>query len=521
MMGRTGVLICLSGDIEVDIISALQASVHVEVRRRCGDLVDLSAAAEAGIGTAVVCEDCPDLTREDLSRWQRNNLVTVVLTSAQRANDVVDMGADVALVEHSGANVVNALVGLCQSSSAGNRSFSSPDSSWDVPKPNDKCDSTLFLSGDEDNCGKQRGSAEKPADPPELLSTPTANKPSDSDARDTAEDNEEHSSFRFPSRRHRRVLHNETSAKDKQESFCSVDSEASGVPVMTNTPMSTPGKIVLIRGAAGAPGRSTLALNLGHALGMAGVPTIVVDADMCAPSLAMMAGASLQWAGIAVACSMASRGRFDSAALDSLVHGIGGSASLMSGLSRADRWREVQVDDLLSVLEKARHEVAVVLIDTAAWTAEADGDDLYDDMQRSSILNALTEHADMCITVGGGNPLAVSRLVTLLEDVPVDGQFVVVNRVSSAITGPQPEKALRSILGTRCQLDQLLCIPETSDVGTALLAGRPIREMRSSSTCVKALDHIVSWVTDGQVPIPQRQRWWQRRWRRSECFVPR
>jgi Flp pilus assembly CpaE family ATPase len=50
-------------------------------------------------------------------------------------------------------------------------------------------------------------------------------------------------------------------------------------------PRPLPGSVIAVTGGAGSPGRTTIAINLATALGAA-VPTVLVEADLCAPALA-------------------------------------------------------------------------------------------------------------------------------------------------------------------------------------------------------------------------------------------
>jgi Flp pilus assembly CpaE family ATPase len=54
---------------------------------------------------------------------------------------------------------------------------------------------------------------------------------------------------------------------------------------VADAPRETPGSVIAVTGGAGSPGRTTVAINLAAALGAA-VSTVLVEADLCAPSLA-------------------------------------------------------------------------------------------------------------------------------------------------------------------------------------------------------------------------------------------
>ena len=96
------------------------------------------------------------------------------------------------------------------------------------------------------------------------------------------------------------------------------------------------GRMIAVWGTSGAPGRSTIAVNLAHALAVAGRPVTVVDADAHAPSLARAGPVSesglLKATSCVIRVSSASR-------LDDQRIAVEDGFNLLSGLTRADRWR--------------------------------------------------------------------------------------------------------------------------------------------------------------------------------------
>lgn len=78
---------------------------------------------------------------------------------------------------------------------------------------------------------------------------------------------------------------------------------------------ASPGGIVTVWSAAGAPGRSTVAASLATELSRH-ARTCLVDADTHAPSIAMLLGLSDDGPGVAGACRQASRSLLDAAEYD-------------------------------------------------------------------------------------------------------------------------------------------------------------------------------------------------------------
>ena len=92
------------------------------------------------------------------------------------------------------------------------------------------------------------------------------------------------------------------------------------LPLVGRTPPPRPdphGVVVAVTGPAGAPGRSTVALNLAAEWGSA---ALVVDADGVAPALGFMLGLPATAPGVRGACREAAVGRLDSRLLRAAAH---------------------------------------------------------------------------------------------------------------------------------------------------------------------------------------------------------
>jgi MinD-like ATPase involved in chromosome partitioning or flagellar assembly len=100
-------------EVEAAAVTVLGAQPQVTVARRCAELAELLAAAEAGAGTAaVVSGDLPGLDREAVARLRGAGLRVVALedpaTSAER---LAGLGCDVVVAEGDVENLVAAVRG--------------------------------------------------------------------------------------------------------------------------------------------------------------------------------------------------------------------------------------------------------------------------------------------------------------------------------------------------------------------------------------------------------------------------
>ena len=79
------------------------------------------------------------------------------------------------------------------------------------------------------------------------------------------------------------------------------------------------GTIVAVWGTGGAPGRSTLALNLANCAAAEGMRVCLVDADTYDPSLSPLLGLLDDYSGIAQLCHFAERGQLDTQISDEAI----------------------------------------------------------------------------------------------------------------------------------------------------------------------------------------------------------
>ncbi|MFW7413644.1 AAA family ATPase [Demequina sp. SO4-18] len=70
-MAAPGVIIAVAGPVEARVAQAIDGAPGLRVVRRCADLAEATAAADAGVGTLVVVSDQPHLTRSVLADLAR------------------------------------------------------------------------------------------------------------------------------------------------------------------------------------------------------------------------------------------------------------------------------------------------------------------------------------------------------------------------------------------------------------------------------------------------------------------
>ena len=101
-------------------------------------------------------------------------------------------------------------------------------------------------------------------------------------------------------------------------------------------------RVVAVWGPAGAPGRTTVAIELAVELARGGRRAALVDADTHAPSIALQLGLADEGPGFAAACRTAQLGGLDAHELARISTPLGRSGvDVLTGLNRPSRWPEL------------------------------------------------------------------------------------------------------------------------------------------------------------------------------------
>ena len=251
-----------------------------------------------------------------------------------------------------------------------------------------------------------------------------------------------------------------------------------------------PGKVLAVWGPTGAPGRSTVALNLAVELATR-APTLLVDLDTYGSSQAQALGLLDEAPGMAAACRAADQGTLDLPALARLAPEVGGALRILTGIPRSHRWTELRAPSVAHVLSLARQLVRFVVVD-CGFGIEDDEELSYDTVaprRNATTLTAL-EEADELVVVGAGDPVGLQRLVRGVQDLGVvpapSGRVVVVNKVRAASVGSHPERRISEALGRFAGMDDIVYLPwDPAAVDGAMLAGTSLAEHAPSRTCAR------------------------------------
>ena len=307
----------------------------------------------------------------------------------------------------------------------------------------------------------------------------------------------------------------ESTDGDEGEVPPSTDTEPATDPGSPDLPVE-PGRVVAVWGATGAPGRSTVAVNVASEIAASGTTALLVDLDTYGASVAQLLSVLDEAPGLAAAARASELGTLDRASLARLAVEVSPRFRVLTGIPTPSRWTEVRAAAVEQIIELARSLAAVVVLD-CGFGIEDDEELSYDTLaprRNATTLTALAE-ADDLLLVGAADPVGLQRMVRAAQSV---GQVrsprpsPVVNRLRAASVGPDPRRRVRESLERFAGLSDVTFLPDDpAATDAALLAGRTLRECAPESELRLAVGDLSGRWT-GLEPVRRRpgRRWLRR-----------
>lgn len=218
-------------------------------------------------------------------------------------------------------------------------------------------------------------------------------------------------------------------------------------------------QVFAVWGPTGAPGRTTIAINLAAELALTGQRTLLIDADTYGGTVAASLGLIDEASGVAAACRLASQDKLTEAELARLVQRVSlgnENLSVLTGITRPGRWPELATDRITAVLKASREWFDVIIVD-CGFNLEMD-EEIASDMfspRRNMATHAVLKAADTIIEVSAADPIGISRFIRAHQDLrelyPDADSRTVLNRVRPGLVGlgydGQPAAALERFAG--------------------------------------------------------------------------
>lgn len=262
------------------------------------------------------------------------------------------------------------------------------------------------------------------------------------------------------------------------------------------TDASSESVVIAVWGPAGAPGRTTVSINVAAELAAAGRSVALADADTYSGSIAPALGMLDESPGFAAACRLAGTGTLNRTELERIGHRYGSGRDafwVLTGLGRPTRWPELSASRVATVLGACREWVDVTVVDTG-FSLESDDEissDLVAPRRNAAGITALRE-ADVVVAVGAADPVGLSRFlrahVDLLETVSEDRVVVVINKVRASAIGLNPVGQVAQTLARFGGIESAAMIPfDTPALDAALLRGSTLADVSPRSAARAAI----------------------------------
>jgi MinD-like ATPase involved in chromosome partitioning or flagellar assembly len=268
------------------------------------------------------------------------------------------------------------------------------------------------------------------------------------------------------------------------------------------------GTVIAVWGPAGAPGRTTLAINIAAELAAAGRSVALADVDTYSGSIAPALGMLDEAPGFAAACRLAGADGLNRAELERIGQRYGAGRSsfwVLTGIGRPSRWPELSADRITTTLAQCRSWVDFTVVD-AGFSLEHDEEissDLFAPRRNAASITALRE-ADRVVAVGAADPVGLSRFlrahVDLVETVAEGRVLVAMNKLRASAIGLNPIGQVTQTLSRFGGIESAAMIPYDSQaLDAAILSGRTLADAAPRSQVRVAIRDLV---TSRLLPAP-------------------
>lgn len=251
-----------------------------------------------------------------------------------------------------------------------------------------------------------------------------------------------------------------------------------------------PGSVVAVWGPAGAPGRTTLAINIAAEIAAEGHTVVLADVDTYCGSVAPSLGMLDEAPGFAAACRLAGTDSLSQSELERIAQRYNsprGAFWVLTGIGRPSRWPELSAERVSRTIDALRQWVDYVVLDTG-FNLESDEEissDLFAPRRNAATLTALRA-SDHVIACGLADPVGMARFlrawVELGELLTTDRVSVVMNRVRASAVGLDPAGQVAQALRRFGGIESAVLVPhDQHGVDLAVLTGRTLRDAAPKS----------------------------------------
>ena len=216
------------------------------------------------------------------------------------------------------------------------------------------------------------------------------------------------------------------------------------------TSKTIPG-LISIWGNPGAPGRTTVAINTAYCLARTNQPTLLVDLDAIAPSIASSLSIVSEIPGISSVIHDAMYGKLTKLNFDKNIFEVSKNLHVITGINNAKRWMELRTSGLIEVLNFASQNYAHIVCDLSSVLPDQIEKEKFDQgiFKRFDHVTKILEVSSQIVYVMQANPLSLIRCnenLEILKEINSIVPFIVLNRVNPVYLGKKYESVINDIL---------------------------------------------------------------------------
>lgn len=274
--------------------------------------------------------------------------------------------------------------------------------------------------------------------------------------------------------------------------------ESSPATAGDDAPRAPSGRLVAVWGPKGAPGRSTVSVELASEIASNGTSTALVDADTYGGDLSQMLAVVEELPTTVWAAQAAADGHLDGRSLRTMLRRTGARGPvLLPGINRPELWTDIS--------RYAWERLISVFSSFFAFTVMDLGFGIEHDDRTRQDRDRLTRQtigaADHVVAVCRADPIGIKTFLWSIERLkdlrPLDDVLVVANRVAAG-DADEVRYVLKKHLGKR----PIVCLPTRhAEVRAAVDRGVPIREVKPSGDIASQIRELAAAVG---APIPPR-----------------
>jgi MinD-like ATPase involved in chromosome partitioning or flagellar assembly len=257
-------------------------------------------------------------------------------------------------------------------------------------------------------------------------------------------------------------------------------------------------KLIAVWGPTGAPGRTTVAINLAAELAEQGQHVLLIDADSYGGAIAALLGLVDEAAGFAAACRLTESGALNAQELERLSHPVHTQSAdlhVLSGIVRSDRWPELSAERVKKVLSLAKENYDSVVVDVG-FNLETDEEitsDLFAPRRNASTL-AVLKQANVIMEVAGADALGIARFIrahdVLVEEFPESLRVIVLNKVRSRLDPRGSSQAAATLSRFAGLQDVYELNSDEKAITSSIASGKPLRVAAKNSKLRKQLQNL-------------------------------